>query len=95
VRHGGSVISTAVLIPMLLIQKGRDVFWSALWLYRRQKTIGVPLSKALSHYEKKAQQLCALMEDNIDEGLTIFAFLLAHHKGLRTSHLAERVNWEV
>jgi putative transposase len=53
------------------------------------------LSKALLHYEKKAPRLCTWMEMNIAEGLTVFAFPLAHRKRLRTSNLAERVNREV
>jgi transposase-like protein len=53
------------------------------------------LKQVVAKYEADMPQLSRWMADNIEEGLTIFNFLVHHRKKLRTSNIAERVNQEI
>ena len=51
--------------------------------------------RAVSEYEKKAPEFSKWLEENIDEGLTIYEFPKEHWKKIRTSNGIERVNREI
>jgi putative transposase len=53
------------------------------------------LRRAVQKYEKTAPRLSAWMEENLPEGLTIFALPEPHRRLLRTTNAVERVNREV
>jgi len=53
------------------------------------------LAKAVQKYEKTASRLSEWMAGNIPEGLTIFAFPVAHRKLIRTTNGVERLHREV
>jgi putative transposase len=49
----------------------------------------------VSKYEKTASKLSVWMEENLPEGLTIFALPESHRKRMRTTNILERVHEEV
>ena len=49
----------------------------------------------IAKYQTSAPQLAVWMQENLEEGLTIFDFPIEHRRRLRTSNIAERVNKEV
>lgn len=51
--------------------------------------------RAIEKYRKKAPEFAKWLEENIDEGLTVFQFPKEHWKRIRTSNGMERVNREV
>lgn len=51
--------------------------------------------RAVEKYQKSAPQFAKWLEDNVDEGLTVFEFPPEHRKKLRTSNGIERVNKEI
>ena len=53
------------------------------------------LKEIVAHYAKSTPKLSAWMEENLPQGLTVFALPLAHQKRLRTSNGLERVNQEL
>ncbi len=53
------------------------------------------LEKAIKKYEKSASKLASWLEANIPEGLTVFAFPVAHRRLIRTTNGLERVSQEV
>ena len=53
------------------------------------------LKKAVEKYDKNASHLADWMENNIPEGLTVFAFPSGHQRKLRTSNPIERFNREI
>jgi transposase-like protein len=53
------------------------------------------LKEIVTHYAKSTPKLSAWMEENLPQGLTVFALPLAHQKRLRTSNGLERVNQEL
>jgi transposase-like protein len=53
------------------------------------------LAKLVSECRKSNPKLAAWLEDNVPEGLTVFAFPEAHRRLLRTTNGLERVNQEV
>jgi transposase-like protein len=53
------------------------------------------LKEIVTHYAKSTPKLSAWMEENLPQGLTVFALPLAHQKRLRTSNGLERVNQEI
>ena len=53
------------------------------------------LAKAVQKYEKSASRLSKWMADNIPEGLTVFAFPVAHCRRIRTTNGVERLHREV
>lgn len=53
------------------------------------------LKELVAHYAKSAPKLAAWMEENLPQGLTVFALPPAHQKRLRTSNALERVNQEL
>ena len=53
------------------------------------------LAKAVQKYEKTASRLSEWMTGNIPEGLTVFAFPVAHRKLIRTTNGVERLHREV
>lgn len=53
------------------------------------------LKSLVIKYEKSAPELSQWLEQNVPESLTVFRFPAEHHRRLRTSNLAERVNKEV
>jgi putative transposase len=55
----------------------------------------VYLKKAVMKYERSASKLSRWMEENIPEGLTVFAFPPAHRRLIRTTNGLERVSREV
>lgn len=55
----------------------------------------VYLKKAVEKYAKSASRLANWMENNIPEGLTVFAFPAQHQRKLRTSNPIERLNREI
>jgi putative transposase len=55
----------------------------------------IRLKEIVAHYAKSTPKLSAWMEENLPQGLTVFALPLAHQKRLRTSNGLERVNQEL
>lgn len=53
------------------------------------------LGKTVQKYAKTASRLANWLENNIPEGLTVFAFPVSHRRLLRTTNGLERVNQEV
>ena len=53
------------------------------------------LEMAVRKYDKTAPQLATWLAGNVPDGLTVFAFPLAHRRRLRTSNLLERLNKEI
>lgn len=53
------------------------------------------LKQTLTKYQKSAPKLAAWLEENIPQGLTVFAFPAAHRRRLRTTNMLERVNKEI
>ena len=53
------------------------------------------LKRAVQKYEATAPKLAAWLEENLPEGLTVFAFPEPHRRLLRTTNSVERVNREV
>jgi putative transposase len=53
------------------------------------------LGKAVQKYQKSASRLAEWMADNIPEGLTVFAFPVAHRRRIRTTNGVERLHREV
>lgn len=51
--------------------------------------------RAVTKYSKKAVAFAKWLEENIEEGLTVYAFPQEHWKKLRTSNGIERVNKEI
>ena len=49
----------------------------------------------VAKYEKTAAQLSVWMEENLPEGLTVFALPDGHHKRMRTTNMLERVHEEI
>lgn len=53
------------------------------------------LKEIVAHYAKTAPKLAAWMEENLPQGLAVFALPAAHQKRMRTSNALERVNQEL
>ena len=53
------------------------------------------LKQIIQKYEKSASRLADWMENNLPEGLTVFAFPAAHRRKLRTNNSLERLNREI
>jgi len=53
------------------------------------------LAKTVQKYQKSASRLAEWMTDNIPEGLTVFAFPVAHRRRIRTTNGVERLHREV
>jgi len=53
------------------------------------------LKEIVTHYAKSTPKLSAWLEENLPQGLTVFALPVAHQKRLRTSNGLERVNQEL
>ncbi len=53
------------------------------------------LAKIVKKYSEKAGRLAVWMEENIPEGLTVFAVPEKHRRRLRTSNMLERQNREI
>ena len=53
------------------------------------------LTRSVQKYAKRAARLADWLEQNIPEGLTVFAFPVAHQRRLRTTNSLERVNREL
>ena len=53
------------------------------------------LKEIVSTYAKSAPKLSSWMEENLPQGLTVFALPASHQKRLRTSNPLERVNQEI
>jgi transposase-like protein len=53
------------------------------------------LQEIVASYARSAPKLAAWMEENLPQGLAVFALPPAHQKRLRTSNALERVNQEV
>ena len=53
------------------------------------------LKEVAAAYAKTAPKLTAWMEENLPQGLAVFAFPAAHQRRLRTSNPLERVNMEL
>jgi transposase-like protein len=53
------------------------------------------LKKAIQKYAQAAPRLVTWLEQNIPEGLTVFAFPEAHRRLLRTTNGVERLNREI
>lgn len=51
--------------------------------------------RAIDKYQKRAPEFAKWLEENIDEGLTVFQFPKEHRKRIRTSNGMERVNREI
>ncbi len=60
-----------------------------------RSTAEIFLQKAIEKYEKTASKLADWLEENIPEGLTVFAFPAPHRRLLRTTNGLERVSREV
>ncbi len=53
------------------------------------------LKEIVAHYTPSAPKLATWMEENLPQGLAVFALPVAHQKRLRTSNALERVNQEI
>jgi putative transposase len=53
------------------------------------------LKEVVIHYAKSVPKLASWMEENLPQGLAVFALPTAHQKRLRTSNPLERVNQEI
>ncbi len=53
------------------------------------------LKQLVAHYAQSAPKLACWMEENLPQGLTVFALPAAHQKRMRTSNSLERVNQEL
>jgi transposase-like protein len=53
------------------------------------------LKEIVAHYEPSAPKLATWLEENLPQGLTVFALPLEHQKKMRTSNALERVNQEI
>ena len=53
------------------------------------------LARAVEKYSKTAARLSIWMEDNIPEGLAVFAMPEKHRRRLRTTNMVERLNREI
>ena len=53
------------------------------------------LAKTVQKYADSASSLASGMEENIPQGLTVFAFPQLHHRRLRTTNGLERLNREI
>jgi putative transposase len=53
------------------------------------------LTETVRKYSKTASKLADWLEQNIPEGLTVFAFPAAHQRRLRTTNVVERLNREI
>lgn len=53
------------------------------------------LTLAVDKYRDQAPQLAEWMEENIPQGLTVFALPAAHRRKLRTTNMLERLNKEI
>lgn len=53
------------------------------------------LSKTIDKYSEKAVRLASWMEENIPEGLAVFAMPEKHRRRLRTTNMVERQNREI
>jgi putative transposase len=53
------------------------------------------LQRLVHKYEKTAPKLAAWLEENVPEGLSVFALPASHRKRLRTTNLLERLNREI
>ena len=51
--------------------------------------------RAIENYRKRAPEFAKWLEENIDEGLTVYQFPKEHWKKIRTSNGIERVNREI
>lgn len=51
--------------------------------------------RAVEKYKKRAPEFAKWLEENIDEGLTVYQFPVEHRKRIRTSNGMERVNKEI
>lgn len=53
------------------------------------------MTRAIEKYAKRAPEFSKWLEENIEEGLTIYQFPKEHWRKLRTSNGMERVNREI
>lgn len=53
------------------------------------------LKELVTHYAQSAPKLATWLEENLPQGLTVFALPVTHQKRMRTSNAMERVNQEV
>lgn len=53
------------------------------------------LSATVKKWADNAPRLSRWMEENVEQGLTVFSFPAEHHRRLRTTNLCERVNREI
>jgi transposase-like protein len=53
------------------------------------------LKTAVQKYAHSASKLATWMENNLEQGFTVFAFPLAHRRFIRTTNSLERVNKEI
>lgn len=53
------------------------------------------LQKCIAKYSKSAPQLAEWIEDNIPEGLSVFALASKHRKRMRTTNMVERLHEEI
>ena len=68
----------------------RDIFHSPTLEMAREL-----IRQAVEKYQKKAPEFVKWLEENIEEGLTVYKFPREHWKKIRTSNGIERVNREV
>lgn len=60
-----------------------------------RSTVEFFLQKTVEKYAKTVSKLAAWLEANIPEGLTVFAFPVAHRRLIQTTNGVERVRREV
>jgi transposase-like protein len=53
------------------------------------------LERMIKSYEKSAPKLSAWLQENLSEGLTVFAYPKNHRRRIRTSNIVERLNQEI
>lgn len=51
--------------------------------------------RAIDHWQKTAPEWCAWLDDNLEEGLTVFQYPKNHRQRIRTTNGLERLNREI
>ena len=60
-----------------------------------RKTAEALLQAAIQKYAVSAPKLSAWLEENLEEGFTVFEFPLEHRRSIRTTNSLERINREI
>ena len=82
-------------IPRKSMQEDVATDIRAIFRAADRKRAEALLKTTVEKYAESAPKLATWMEENLEEGFTVFAFPAAHQRFLRTSNNLERVNREI